>query len=320
MDAQSPTPRESFFTRRSLIAGLLWLLGVNALLWLMGRQFISDAGFGLWTGAWTKQTSQWIVDPYSTSHVLHGVFFYWLLLPLARWVPLSGRVLIAVMIESGWELLENSPIIIERYRANTASLDYFGDSILNSNCDILCALFGFWLAWRFGWKWMIALILAVELLMLIFVRDNLTLNILMLIHPSEAIKSWQMGPSPDGGAASPAGVQWPTVLAQRADRAVRARRGSGLQFPREQTWHTIEYPRNRRVRPSCRLRACASSSFAAASPGPTWVGSWPRWAPTWSRSNGLRATMLAAGDRRFGRVPRPSSRRSTAASNPGASI
>ncbi len=159
----------------------------------MGREFLSDSGLGLWTGAWTENTSQWIADPYSTSHVLHGIFFYWMLLPLGRWLGVGARLIAAVVIESSWELFENSPIIIERYRANTASLDYFGDSILNSTCDILCAIIGFRLAWQFGWKWMIAVILAVELLMLYFVRDNLTLNILMLVYPSEAIKAWQTG-------------------------------------------------------------------------------------------------------------------------------
>lgn len=193
MVAESPSSADRVFTRRVFAVGVPWLLAVDATLWLMGRQFISDSGFGLWTGAWTNHTSQWIVDPYSTSHVLHGVFLFWLLLPLARWFSAGSRLIAATMIESSWELLENSPIIIERYRENTASLDYFGDSILNSNCDILCAMIGFWIAWRFGWKWMIAMILAIELLMLYFVRDNLTLNILMLIYPSEAIKVWQTG-------------------------------------------------------------------------------------------------------------------------------
>jgi hypothetical protein len=159
----------------------------------MGRKFLSDSGFGLWTGARSHHTSQWIADPYSTSHVLHGVFLYWLLLPLGRWFLAGTRLIAAMVIESSWELFENSAIIIQRYRANTSSLDYFGDSILNSTCDILFAMIGFWIAWRFGWKWMVAVILAVELLTLYFVRDNLTLNILMLVYPIEAIKHWQMG-------------------------------------------------------------------------------------------------------------------------------
>ncbi len=191
-----PQPRPAarrLLTRRVVAACGALLLVVAVLLHSMGREVLSDSGLGLWTGAWSTNTSQWIADPYSASHVLHGIFFYWMLLPVGRWLSVGQRLLVALAVESGWELLENSPAVIERYRANTASLDYFGDSILNSTCDILCALAGFWLAWRFGWKWMIALIVTVELLMLYFIRDNLTLNILMLIHPSEAIKQWQVG-------------------------------------------------------------------------------------------------------------------------------
>jgi len=193
MDLKSSSPADRMFTRRVVGAGLLLLLAVGVALGLMGRTFVSDSGFGLWAGARSHNTSQWIADPYSASHVLHGIFLYWLVLPLRRWLSAGGRLIAAMVVESCWELLENSPAIIERYRANTASLDYFGDSILNSSCDILCAVAGFWLAWRFGWKWMVAVILAIELLMLYFVRDNLTLNILMLLYPSESIKHWQMG-------------------------------------------------------------------------------------------------------------------------------
>ena len=191
-----PLPRETdqaFFTRRATIACAVLLVAVATTQRLMGREFLSDSGFGLWTVAWTPNTSQWIADPYSTSHILHGVFFYWLLLPLARWFSVPARLIAATALEVGWELFENSPLVIERYRANTASLDYYGDSIMNSTCDTLCAMLGFWLAWRFGWKWMIALIVAIELAMLYFVRDNLTLNILMLLWPSDAIKAWQTG-------------------------------------------------------------------------------------------------------------------------------
>jgi Protein of unknown function (DUF2585) len=191
--ADEPISRERMLTTRAVRVMLLVTVVFAIVLRLMGRQFLTDSGFGVWTGAWTKNTSQWIADPYTTSHVLHGVFFYWLLLPLRRWLPVEYRFIAAGSIEAGWELLENSPFIIERYRTATASLDYFGDSILNSTCDLAAALLGFWLAWRFGWKWMLLLIVLVELLMLYFVRDNLTLNILMLVSPSEAIKEWQMG-------------------------------------------------------------------------------------------------------------------------------
>jgi Protein of unknown function (DUF2585) len=202
---QSASTTEHLLTRRSVAACGLLLLAVAALLKLLGREFVSDSGFGLWTGAWTPNTSQWIADPYSASHILHGVFLYWLLLPIARWWSPQARLFAALAIESLWELFENTPYVIERYRANTASLDYYGDSILNSTFDILCALAGFWLAWRFGWKWMIALILVIELSMLVLIRDNLTLNILMLLHPSEAIRHWQSG----GYVKPPSALPWP---------------------------------------------------------------------------------------------------------------
>lgn len=189
----SSTTSDPLVTRRATVAlAVIWFSFLTTL-WLMGRQWLSDSGFGLWAGAWTKNTSQWIADPYTTSHVLHGIFFFWFLLPLARWLNLSWRFVAATCVEMGWELLENSPTIIERYRTATAALDYFGDSILNSTCDVLAAQLGFYLAWRFGWRWMLVVILAVELLMLYFVRDNLTLNVLMLVWPSPAIKQWQMG-------------------------------------------------------------------------------------------------------------------------------
>lgn len=171
----------------------LLFVGFWFVLWLMGRQLVSDSGWGVWAGAWTENTSQWMADPYTFSHLLHGIFFYWLLLPLRhRWTR-ATRFLAASLIEAGWEILENSPIIIERYRAATASLDYYGDSILNSTCDLLAAMLGFWLAAKFNWKWVLLAALAIELAMAYLVRDNLTLNILMLFYPLESIKEWQLG-------------------------------------------------------------------------------------------------------------------------------
>lgn len=185
--------RERMLTTRALGMTLVLAAVFIVVLRLMGRQFLSDSGFGFWTGAWTKNTSQWMADPYTTSHVLHGILFYWLLLPLRQWLAVEYRFVVAGLIEAAWEILENSPVIIDRYRTATASLDYYGDSIFNSTFDLAAALLGFWLAWRCGWKWMVLLIVLVELLMLYFVRDNLMLNILMLVSPSEGIKAWQTG-------------------------------------------------------------------------------------------------------------------------------
>ena len=139
----------------------------------------------------SSHNSQHLLDPYSFSHLLHGIIFYWvlrLLLPRAR---VSMLVLIALLIEAGWEVLENSPIIIARYRAATASLGYSGDTIVNSVGDVLSCLLGFFLAQRIGWLWSIGLFIAIELIMLWLIRDNLTLNVIMLLWPIEAIKRWQ---------------------------------------------------------------------------------------------------------------------------------
>lgn len=177
--------------RRLSAIGLLFI-GFLIALWLLGRQLVSDSGFGVWTGAWTEHTSQWIADPYTFSHVLHGVFFYWLLLPLRSRLSVGTRFLVASLVEAGWEILENTPYVIDRYRAATASLDYYGDSILNSTFDLFAAMLGFWLAWRYDWKWILLLVVAIELLLAYFVRDNLTLNVLMLFYPLESIKRWQL--------------------------------------------------------------------------------------------------------------------------------
>jgi Protein of unknown function (DUF2585) len=184
---------ERLAAARIWIAVLLLLAGFWSVLWLLGRQFVTDSGFGVWTGAWTGNTSQWIADPYTFSHVLHGIFFYWLLHSLRRRLSVESRFLIASVVEAGWEILENTPLVIDRYRAATASLSYYGDSILNSTFDLLAAMLGFWIAWKLDWKWVFALVVAIELLLAYFVRDNLTLNILMLFYPLESIKQWQLG-------------------------------------------------------------------------------------------------------------------------------
>lgn len=189
-NAQDPI-RQSSAKRRWLSIALLFV-GFWLALWLLGRQLTSDSGFGVWTGAWTENTSQWIADPYTFSHVLHGIFFYWLLLPLRRRLAVWPRFMIANVMEAGWEIIENTPLVIDRYRAATASLDYYGDSILNSTFDLIAAMLGFWLACRYDWKWVLLFVVAIELVLAYFVRDNLTLNVLMLFYPLESIKEWQM--------------------------------------------------------------------------------------------------------------------------------
>jgi hypothetical protein len=162
--------------------------------WKMGRLFLGpDGRFGWWEGnIWSSEQSQRFADPYSITHIEHGLIFYGLLWLVGRKIPWKYRLLMAVGIESGWEILENSPIIINRYREATIALGYTGDSILNSLSDILMMSLGFLLASR--WKLWISIssIIMVELILLFWVRDNLALNILMLIYPLDIIKQWQM--------------------------------------------------------------------------------------------------------------------------------
>jgi Protein of unknown function (DUF2585) len=163
-----------------------------ATLHFMGRIAWCKCGFGLWTShAWSSETSQMLADPYSATHVVHGILFYVVLHFLVPRASLRVRFMAAVIAEIGWEIFENTPFVINRYRAATASLDYTGDSVLNSVGDVLSAILGFWLAARLPWKVSLAIVVGLELLLLVTVRDNLTLNILMILYPIEAIKRWQ---------------------------------------------------------------------------------------------------------------------------------
>lgn len=176
----------------------VWILGVFVLtailLLVMGQTFLGpDGRFGLWEGdIWSPHNSQRLADPYSFSHVGHGILFFGLLWLVARKLAVRHRLLIAVVMEAGWEILENSPIIINRYREATIALGYSGDSVLNSLSDLGMMMLGFYLAWKLrAWK-SLALFVAMELGCLFAVRDNLTLNIVMLIHPVQAVKAWQL--------------------------------------------------------------------------------------------------------------------------------
>lgn len=145
------------------------------------------------TNVASSHNSQHLLDAYAFSHLLHGIIFFWVLRLIFPKLKAAWALLVALAIEAGWEILENSPMVIERYRAATASLGYSGDSIVNSLGDILSCAVGFWLARQIGWRWSIALFVAVELVMLYLIRDNLTLNVIMLLYPIQAIKQWQIG-------------------------------------------------------------------------------------------------------------------------------
>ena len=159
----------------------------------MGQIPICKCGYvKLWHGiVFSSENSQHISDWYTPSHVIHGFGFYGLLWLIGRRWPLGLRLVLAMVIESGWEIFENTDLVINRYREVTISLDYYGDSVLNSICDILAMVVGFVIASRLPVSGTIAATIGLELLVLFFIRDNLTLNIIMLIYPLDSIKGWQ---------------------------------------------------------------------------------------------------------------------------------
>ncbi len=192
----STITRISSNNRFWVITGLLvFLIIMTVYLNTQGRLWFSASGdVLLWVGdAFSNENSQQLLDPYSFSHFLHGVIFFFILKYTFRNFSLESRFVASVMMEGCWEMLENSAIIINRYRDATAALGYNGDTIYNSYGDLLSCSIGFIVARYVGLKWSILLFIAIELICLFWIKDNLTLNVIMLIYPIEGIKDWQLG-------------------------------------------------------------------------------------------------------------------------------
>ena len=160
---------------------------------VQGRLWWCSCGYLLlWSGdPWSSDNSQHLLDPYSFTHLLHGFLLCGLLALTVPRLSVVWRLWLAVSIEAVWELIENSEFVIRRYREQTAALGYHGDTIVNSLADILVCGLGFVVAQRLGFRRTFALFVLTEVTLAIWIRDNLTLNIVMLIHPIDAIKEWQ---------------------------------------------------------------------------------------------------------------------------------
>jgi hypothetical protein len=161
----------------------------------MGRKIWGIGGQpGVWSGdVNSSHNSQFLTDPYTFSHITHGMLLYALLWQFARNVPVRLRALMVLVVEASWEIFENTDMVIQRYRAATISLHYYGDSVMNSMCDILACMVGFGLAYLLPPRVSIAVVVVLELTLALWIRDGLFLNIVMLIHPVPAIRVWQSG-------------------------------------------------------------------------------------------------------------------------------
>lgn len=169
------------------------VLGAALVLYLMGREPICTCGYiKLWHGdTFSSETSQHLMDWYTPSHLLHGILFYGILWLLLRRISVGWRLAIATLIEVGWEILENTDMIVNRYREVTISLDYYGDSIVNSVSDIIAMIAGFWLARVLPVWASVAVVIFFEVLTMWLIRDGLGLNIIMIVYPLDAILEWQ---------------------------------------------------------------------------------------------------------------------------------
>lgn len=176
------------------VAGIGVLMAIN--LAAMGRVWWCQLGDRvLWSwDVWSTHNSQHLIDPYSLSHIQHGIGLFLLLtLCCGKWLSTEWRILIVAAVEACWEIAENTPMVIDRYREATISLDYYGDSMLNSLSDYAMCLLGVAIAVKLHWRLSLVLFVALEVASLIWIRDSLMLNILMLLYPLDVIRQWQAG-------------------------------------------------------------------------------------------------------------------------------
>ncbi len=183
----------------TLFRGVLWsviIIGLTAgVLALLGRVWVSTTGQLLWwvSDIGSPEASQQISDWYSASHFIHGLIFFGFFWIFKRYLSLGTRLLLSTIIEAGWEILENSSFIIDKYREGTIAIGYMGDSILNSVCDIGFMVAGFFFARFVPWWVSLLFILVLEIGVAYMIRDNLFLNVLMLVYPVDAVRAWQGG-------------------------------------------------------------------------------------------------------------------------------
>ncbi|NUR45316.1 MAG: DUF2585 family protein [Sphingomonas sp.] len=182
-------------SRRTWLLFLAILAVVAGIELAMGRNPICTCGnVALWVGERdSPRTSQMLADWYSLSHIVHGLLFYVLLWLVARRLDANWRFVIASCVEAAWEVVENTPMVIDRYRATTAALGYTGDSVVNSLSDVVMMAIGFLIARKMPVRTSILLLILLEVVPLRVIRDNLTLNVIALVAPNPAIQAWQAG-------------------------------------------------------------------------------------------------------------------------------
>lgn len=173
--------------------GLVLVLMI-VLLREQGRMFLCSCGyFAIWIGdTCSSSNSQQLFDPYSFTHLLHGFLFFWLIALLFRRLSSGWQIWLALLLESAWEVFENTSFVINKYRTETAALGYTGDTVVNSLGDVAGALVGFLIARQLGMRRSLILFVLIELILILSIHDSLLLQILMLVRPVAAIKSWQM--------------------------------------------------------------------------------------------------------------------------------